>query len=315
MADPCFIVGCPRSGTTLLSVLLDRHPDLSITPETAFYDEIAPHLPVTDPEALRRLLGGWRRLAELGLEPEAVIAALPDGVAWPLDGAAVFGAVLEARRQVSGKPFVGEKTPQHLRHVPRILADFPAARVVCMMRDGRDVACSLRDMPWWGGGAVSGARLWLEAEQQCGDLEAAHPDRFMSVVYEDLVTAPGRVLSTVMVFLDLSFDPRQLSAETPSGVVLQRSLAWKGEALEPVRPVRRDRLAATPPQEVAELVRLMGPTLRRRGYAVTGSGALAAVASSRIEPSASQIGIRASVRLPQAERPVERSKATAQAGQ
>jgi len=39
---PVFVVGCPRSGTTLLGVILDRHSELAITPETGFYDEIAP---------------------------------------------------------------------------------------------------------------------------------------------------------------------------------------------------------------------------------------------------------------------------------
>src|SRR5262249_35211663 len=69
----CFVVGCSRSGTTLLSVMLDRHSQLAMTPETGFYGEIAPRLAETGPTELERHLSQWSRLPELGLEPNAVV--------------------------------------------------------------------------------------------------------------------------------------------------------------------------------------------------------------------------------------------------
>lgn len=70
---PFFIVGCPRSGTTLLSVLLDRHTRLCVPPETAFFDEIAPHL-LHNNETLPEILRDWRRLGELNLDPEMILS-------------------------------------------------------------------------------------------------------------------------------------------------------------------------------------------------------------------------------------------------
>ena len=58
----CFVVGCPRSGTTLLSVMLDRHSQLAMTPETSFYIEIAPRLEDPRRPPLFELLAGWSRL-------------------------------------------------------------------------------------------------------------------------------------------------------------------------------------------------------------------------------------------------------------
>src|SRR5262249_15875857 len=70
----CFVVGCSRSGTTRLSVMLDRHSRLAMTPETAFYSEIAPRLEEPGRPPLHEILAGWYRLPELGLTPQAVVA-------------------------------------------------------------------------------------------------------------------------------------------------------------------------------------------------------------------------------------------------
>ena len=73
-SDLFFVVGCPRSGTTLMSVVLDRHSLMSVPPETAFCDELLPRWPGPDHAALGDLLGSWRRLPELGLDVNQVLA-------------------------------------------------------------------------------------------------------------------------------------------------------------------------------------------------------------------------------------------------
>ena len=67
-----FIVGCPRSGTTLLSVLLDRHPNICVMPETNFFNEIAPYLNGIDYSTLQNILDQWSRLKELNLNREKI---------------------------------------------------------------------------------------------------------------------------------------------------------------------------------------------------------------------------------------------------
>src|SRR5207245_2047460 len=87
-----FVVGFPRSGTTLLSVLLDRHSRLCVPPETAFFDQIAPALECCEDSVLLNVLGNWRRLPELGLEPEMVRRRLGKKN-W--NAADVFAAILD----------------------------------------------------------------------------------------------------------------------------------------------------------------------------------------------------------------------------
>src|SRR5262245_32845292 len=121
-----FVVGYPRSGTTLVSVLLDRHSRLCVTPETAFFDEVAPLLTSPRDAVLMRVLGKWRRLPELGLEPEMVLRRLGKK-SWSAGD--VFAAILDLYALGKAKVRCGEKTPQHLIHVPTIRRLFPQAKI------------------------------------------------------------------------------------------------------------------------------------------------------------------------------------------
>ena len=257
-----FVVGFPRSGTTLLSVLLDRHSRLCVPPETAFFDEVAPRLRRPSEAALSRALGSWSRLSELTLEPEAIRKRLPEN--WqPGD---VLAAILDLYALRRGKTRCGEKTPQHLRHVPTILQLFKNARIVCLLRDGRDAALSLTAMPW-GPGLRSAAGLWRQYVQLMEEYERRYPAQFRVLRYEDLLGDPVRQLSIVMDDLGESIEPAQLSTNTPSHVVLPRSMPWKGDALGPIDRSRiASRRLGAAASELVRLERWLGADLRRCGY-------------------------------------------------
>jgi Sulfotransferase family len=263
MGQPVFIVGCSRSGTTLLSVMLDRHSDLAITPETAFYDEVAPGLSTTGAD-LGRVLSGWRRLPELGLDVDEVVKRCgrrPTSRAL-LD--TLLGMYAEAR----AKPRSGEKTPQHLNHVSRMIEDFPDSRVVCLVRDGRDVALSLRLMPWGPADLRRAAEAWLKAIELSDAFTVRYPCHFKTVCYEHLVARPVEMMSEVMTFLGLDLQTAQLEPGA-SDVVLARSMAWKGMALQAIDASRVGRwLSMASAEEIDYLHRALGPTLTRLGYQV-----------------------------------------------
>jgi hypothetical protein len=257
--NPVFIVGCPRSGTTLLAVLLNRHSRIAITPETAFYDEIAPQLPHRD---VRELLLQWRRFAELGLSVEAVMERCGEAPG----SARLFGSLIESYAHTRGKLISGEKTPQHLKHVPRMLAEFPEARVVCLIRDGRDVALSLRAMPWWSGGLEAGAAAWLEAIDLSERFASELSGRFRRVRYEDLIHEPEVELERIGGFLGIAPEPGQLEPGR-SDVVLPRSLVWKGLATGAIDASRaRHRRMTAGSSEIGYLNEVLGPALHRSGY-------------------------------------------------
>lgn len=259
--QPVFIVGCSRSGTTLLSVILDRHSEVAITPETAFYDEIAPKLPPAN-GSLESVLAAWRRLPELGLSVDAVISRC--GLS--PSARQLLKALLALYAEARSKQRCGEKTPQHLNHVPRIMKEFPESRVLCLIRDGRHVALSLRQMPWWQDGLAGAVELWLKAIEFSDAFTDQYPLNFKTVRYEQLVARPEVMMSEVMEFVGLEFEHAQLKA-TPSDVVLARSLAWKGKAVGSVEEGKNWQSIASP-EEIAYLRRTLTPTLGRLGYPV-----------------------------------------------
>lgn len=268
-SDGFFIVGCPRSGTTLLSVLLDRHPQLCVLPETAFYDEVAPLLLKVgdDDGSILGILRQWRRLPELKLDAGDVLCRLNPRERAPSD---VLAAILDLYAEAQGKPRSGEKTPQHLWHTPAIMRHFPNAKVICLLRDGRDVALSLNAMPWWSPRSLTqAAELWKQSVGLVDSFTQQYPERFKVCRYEDLVTSPASVLSSIMDYLGENFDSRQLQTAIPSGVVLPRSMEWKGLALQ---PAEQNRIAGRRLQashaDLEYLNQMLGDDLRRHGYDV-----------------------------------------------
>ncbi len=257
-----FIVGCPRSGTTLLSVLIDRHSNFAITPETGFFDEILPHLSYRPNDFLRlRLLQKWRRLPELKLKPEEVIDSMnPDAP----PAQEMLATILNLYARNNSKARCGEKTPQHLKNVPTILRWFPSARVVCLLRDGRDTALSLYSMPWYKKNLASAGRLWLKSLHLMEKFSALYPEQFFIVGYEELVNHPEAVMNRVMNFLSETYEPRQLCTDVPSNVVLARSLDWKGKALTSVRS--NTEYKTSHPKEYLFLERFLRKELLRYGY-------------------------------------------------
>lgn len=201
--DPAvFIGGCGRSGTTLFRELLNRHSRFCCGPETSMFglpfnpDHIAPYW---DLDA-----------AELACRAEAS-ATLVEFAAW-------FYRDFCRR---AGKPRWADKTPNNVRALPKLLTWFPRSTFVHVLRDGRDVACSLRHHPRErvvGGRIVPVksdnpigwcAKRWLDDVSR-GFAFRSHP-RYVEVRYEDLVAEPERELRRVLAHLGEAFEPAMLA--------------------------------------------------------------------------------------------------------
>ncbi len=145
-----FVVGCPRSGTTLLQRVLDAHPDLSVVNEAQFVPRVLTHhgldgdAPLT--QSMVAEVRSYRRFARLDLGENTVARAASASATYSQFVARLYDAV--ASRQ--GTPFAGEKTPDYVRFLTLLDRLFPWARFVHLVRDGRDVALSL--LEWAAGG-------------------------------------------------------------------------------------------------------------------------------------------------------------------
>jgi hypothetical protein len=225
-SGPIFLVGCGRSGTTVIYEALCEHRDLAWISN---YTERAPRLPQLAALATVRHLQHPPKGAVRGVQwrPHPVegyrlwdwcAGELPGGVNRPLDAADVTDvarrrtvkAVAAHLRYQRAARFLNKNT-RNARRIPYLLEIFPDAHFVHIVRDPRAVALSLArvafwpDLPiWWandrtpselersGRSMVSiAAEFWVrEVTQVRADAQALAPDRFVEVAYEDFVNEP-----------------------------------------------------------------------------------------------------------------------------
>ena len=214
---PIFVIGCPRSGTTLLTLMLSAHSRIAIPPETRFL------LPVfrrrrsfgdlTDKGNRRRLARTLVRpkgtkFRHLGLDRERVKKGV--GAGPPTIGSAL-GAVYRAYAAEQGKPRWGDKQPTYFRNVDVLRELFPDAVFVHLVRDGRDCVASLKGMRWWHQGIVGAAATWVHSVDCARRAQQRLPaERFLQVRYEDLVADPRAELERLCAFLGEGFEEEML---------------------------------------------------------------------------------------------------------
>lgn len=138
-----FIVGCPRSGTTLLQAMLGQHSEVFTFPESHFFTKVSGRFETPGPLGLvspRAAAQAYRQLAELVEAPDA-IRRPPRLPRYPLHARA-FRELVDASTTARGKRVWIEKSPPHLHRVDEILHAIPDARFLHLVRDGRDVVAS-----------------------------------------------------------------------------------------------------------------------------------------------------------------------------
>lgn len=209
------IVGAPRSGTTLLRLMLDAHPDLAIPPETGFFAYVAALEGSGDPLRTRffELVTAFPPDApnwhDFGLDRDAFAHALRAIEPFTVtDGQRAFYRLYAQR---FGKPRWGEKTPDYSLHVATFAALLPEARFIHIIRDGRDVAASWRQQ-WFSPGREPEvlAQAWIERVQAARSA-GAQGISYTEVFYEELVSQPEPVLRRLCAYLDLPWSDQVLN--------------------------------------------------------------------------------------------------------
>ncbi len=228
---PSFVVGCERSGTTLLAVMLGRHSRVAMTPETHFLLRVAIGGGAGDYAGMVDRFFASPRGKDLGLERGALLArfeATGDATYRRL-----FQVILEMFAEAHGKALPGEKTPFHLWRVPLILEWYPEAKIVGIVRDGRDVVLSILSSPWTADPSLRRQCMkWTSAAKMAVKWQKMYPGRFLLMRYEDLVCEAEKTLREVDGFLGLEFEMGQLEVGGPSDVVPAYEKGWKANATD-----------------------------------------------------------------------------------
>jgi hypothetical protein len=276
---PVLLVGCPRSGTTLLSVILHAHPRIAMPPETRFLfpvyrrrNSFGDLTEVKNRRRLaRRITGRGSRFAQLGLDRRTVIREIVNGA--PTVGSAMAIVWREFARS-RGKERWGEKRPLYWQQMDWLMRLFPDAQVVHLIRDPRACVASMLGVKWWRGGFQSALTTWALSDRELRRFgERAPQGSYYALRFEDLLTEPRDELAKLCKFLGEDFDEAMLEfAGAASDIVPERKV-WHSLTHEPLDPTRgerwRERLTAS---DVAVIEAVAGDAMKHHGYQLSGIG-------------------------------------------
>ncbi len=273
---PFFIVACDRSGTTMLRLILDGSPDVAIPTESMILVDFAARSadPLeTDADFDRLAEAVWRhpKVREWRL-PGAPPAR--EGRTGPAAYRAALEAPLLAYAARHGKPRWADKTPYYVGELDLVKAVFPEARIVNLVRDGRDVALSLLRVPFGPSNVWAAARQWRAAVDAGDAAQARYGGDVLTIRYEDLVAEPEPVVRRVCAFCEIAYRPEMLAIEeSAAGKLAAGQEGWFGELFAGIgtRSVGKWRAGMTRAQQ-AVFAAEAGQALRRHGYEVPDAG-------------------------------------------
>ncbi len=190
-------------------MMLDAHPELAVPPETHFVSAVAA-TPRADPHSRERFLElvlKSPRWPDFHLDENRLVRRVTAINPFdPAEAVRIFHSLYAARFD---KSRWGNKTPAYLLHMRAIADLLPEAHFIHLIRDGRDVAVSIRNL-WFGPDSIDTAARWWVSRLEEGRRQAAGLAHYVEVTYEDLVTAPESVLRRLCAFLDLPWSPTLL---------------------------------------------------------------------------------------------------------
>lgn len=280
---PVFIVGAPRSGTTLLQYILRTHPALSMpTGESHFFIPLmrneGSYGDLSRPENVRKVLEAmYRQSAEFldtdlhGLKFD--ITALTDelvrqGRRTMRD---LISGLFEANAAGEGKERWGDKTPYYVLHMGVLLNWWPDAQFIHIVRDGRDVALSLfaRQHDFGVYNTYFAARYWSQYVETGHEQGALMPvGRYLEMRYEDLLTDQRATLIKVCSFLGIDF-VESLMDHKRAGRAGKTPLLQKSVQKDNAEKWR----AAMTPAQIRAFEGGAADALRHHGYPLISSGA------------------------------------------
>jgi hypothetical protein len=268
-----FIVGCGRSGTTLVQALLDAHPEFAVPFESYFPVWFARHLERyerADGFALATFLDdvlAHESFRRWNLDTDWVRATIEADA--PANYADAVRACFAAYARARGKPRYADKTPIFISSIPLLAGLFPEAVFVHLVRDGRNVALSRGGARWGTHRPDLELLVWrTQIERGRRDGRALGPDRYREIHYEALVDDVEAVARELCGFVKADFDPAMLQYQDRAGQILE-SQPFPEDHQNLLRPPTkglRDWRTELTADQVALFDALAGETLRRFGY-------------------------------------------------
>ena len=289
-ADPFFVIGSPRSGTTMLRLMLTAHPRLVVPPECGFVAWLYPRFGAWSADDFADTTKRAQFVAEICASRKFETWQLSSAEierALTLAAALDFGRACDAIYRLFAvqkrKPSVtcGDKNNHYLECISTLKSIFPRSRFLHIVRDGRDVACSYREVM----AAASESpyrpslpvRLDDIANRWAGDVRcirrqvsALEPDAYVELRYEDLVRDPYAELTRICEWLGVPFALEMLAfheLNRSENLEPKLTMDWKRRTLDPASSETVGRYAKVlSAAEIREFVAIAGAELDNFGY-------------------------------------------------
>ncbi len=206
---PIFLVGMNGSGTTLLLDCLDNHPQIyGFKRETKvipyFISRLEKYGDLKRDENFLALWNDFRKTHDFVVINKGVAPPLPEN--WkslPRTLATVINGVFQYFASQEGKYRWCEKTPMHALHISALSNVFPDARFIHIIRDGRACAASFHRR--WGYSPELTMYRWKNVVNAARAQGKEIPGKYLEITYEDLVTAPEKIMYDICKFLSIDF--------------------------------------------------------------------------------------------------------------
>lgn len=237
MDGPIFVVGTPRSGTTLTAKILGQHSRVFMPGETHFFDDIySRRKEFSEPlnsKSIQIIISLLKTIYARYNEPvdQVRIKSLFENVNIRLEeqlGACsnyreILSLFMENQARQLGKARWGNNTPRDLFHIDDIIKFYPNAKVIVCIRDIRDFLLSYKykwratpvehvDLLKTLYHPVTTSLLWKSSMQLALAIKEYVPKRNLVIVrYEDLVTQPARIIQEICTVIGEKFEPKMLS--------------------------------------------------------------------------------------------------------
>jgi hypothetical protein len=271
---PVFVLGCGRSGTTLLYHMLLSAGNFAVyRTESNVINLLEPRFgDLSVPRNQRRLLEAWynSRLYTLsGLDKPELEARVRSECR---NGGDFLRIIMEEMARKQGVERWADCTPEHLLYLDRIKETIPDALIIHIYRDGRDVALStdklgyIRRLPWDRRPSDLAASLYWEWMVNKGCSAGARlGSNYLEVRFEDLIRHPREVLTRVSEFIEQDLDYDRIQRVAIGSISLPNT-SFKDESKScDFSPVERWKSAYTEPRLVM-IEGLVGRTLQALGY-------------------------------------------------
>lgn len=233
-SKPVFIVGAPRSGTTMLAAMIGSHSEYAIGPETQFFSKLAPatlEASVADENWPQKAI---ETLYELTLADQYVVELFGSNKTRLYDFLKSRPPSMKAMLEALTIPFAvkrsksgwAEKTPNHIRNVYLIRSIWPDAKIIRIMRDPRDAVLSTCRLPTFSNSFLANLYLWRTWQDDAQPFFEQDKDS-KTIRYEDLVSDATQILTELCEFIGVGFEKDMLNFSNTASDVSTSNEVWK----------------------------------------------------------------------------------------